>query len=280
MWLLDNITNFFKNEEEIKKEKLLKLWWNEEILKMLLKNVKEINKEIDYIMQKNYSPLFYAIINNDVKWFNFTLEEWQNIPSNIKNEIFNRENLLLHLIFILENNDKEHKQIRENQIKMIKLLIKNNKNVIKEQDVEGKNALHRATAIKWDLEITKFLIEEVKMDILQTDNYGNSLLHSIALSDNEKLKEEYEKIIEYLLKNKKIDINIKDNDGNTPLLKSLEEWHFGIATILVKKWADLNLRNNFGKWYVDIIKDYQWKMLNSHEYDYSEEKEMILKAFL
>lgn len=143
MWLLDNITKIFKNEEEIKKEQLLKLWWNEEIIKVLLKNVKEIDKEINKIIKENYSPLFYAIMNDDDKWFEFALKK---IPNDIKNKIIDKDYLFLHLIFILENNDEKHKQIREKQIKMIKLLVENNKNVIKKQDYEGGNALHYAAA--------------------------------------------------------------------------------------------------------------------------------------
>lgn len=110
------------------------------------------------------------------------------------------------------------------------------------------------------------------MNILQKNNYGNTLLHLIALNKNKGI-EEYKKIVEYLLKNKKIDINTKNNDWQTPLLKVLEKWNFNVATVLVENWADLNFENNFENNYADIVKNYQQKTFYS-------EKEMILKNFL
>ena len=43
-----------------------------------------------------------------------------------------------------------------------------------------------------------------------------------------------------------IDVNAKDNFGNTPLARALYDWHFGLARLLIEFGANVNSVNDNG----------------------------------
>ena len=46
-----------------------------------------------------------------------------------------------------------------------------------------------------------------------------------------------------LIESRRVDLNIPDNDGETPLIKAVKEGNYNIARILIENGADLNIQN-------------------------------------
>ena len=53
-------------------------------------------------------------------------------------------------------------------------------------------------------------------------------------------------VVEELLKQTGIDLNTKDNDGDTPLMIALRIQYFDIAEVLLKNGADASIKNSQG----------------------------------
>lgn len=77
-------------------------------------------------------------------------------------------------------------------------------------------------------------------------------------------------MVEYLVKSRNVDINIKDNAyGNTPLLWAVTLGSYDVTKWLIENGADLNVLNNEGKSAYDLAKKYEHleiiNLLNSYE---------------
>lgn len=96
---------------------------------------------------------------------------------------------------------------------------------------------------------------EYGADVNDKCYYGNSLLHKAVLELN--LKH-----VRILLASEKIDVNIKNSNGNTPLhtlLINYRRWDLDIISImfvlLLEKGANINIKNNSGKTVTLFLED-------------------------
>lgn len=87
----------------------------------------------------------------------------------------------------------------------------------------------------------KFLLEK-GADVNFQNKAGVSALHIIARCNTANMN----KIFNLMLKSTRLNINIKDLEGYTPLMRAIEFENIQIVKILVKSGADLNVKNNYG----------------------------------
>lgn len=87
----------------------------------------------------------------------------------------------------------------------------------------------------------KFLLEK-GADINLQNKAGASAMHIIARCNTANMN----KIFNLMLKNKNLNVNIKDLEGYTPLMRAIEFENIQIVKALVKNGADLNVKNNYG----------------------------------
>ncbi len=132
----------------------------------------------------------------------------------------------------------------------------NKKTNINERDNEWRTAFIRA-CLKWELQAARCIEREIE-DINEKDNDGNTafmwacrnwkletakwLLKEKVLAL--KLKEKYEIKLTQRLSKKKININEKDNNGNTAFIWACKNWELETAKWLCDKWVNITKKNN------------------------------------
>lgn len=102
-----------------------------------------------------------------------------------------------------------------------------------------------------EISLLKFLVETIGFDVNAKSASGKTLLSSLTVS----MKNSYE-IAEYLIQ-KGAEVNVQDNNGNTPLLTAVrmtsvirEQYRY--RKLLLKHGASVTLKNNLGIAPIDI----------------------------
>lgn len=90
--------------------------------------------------------------------------------------------------------------------------------------------------------VAKFLIEN-GANINIRNEAGVTALHIVAHKEIDNA----EKFFNLLMRSKNLDLNAKDIEGYTPLMRAIEFEKVSIVSALVKRKADLNVKNNYGK---------------------------------
>lgn len=117
----------------------------------------------------------------------------------------------------------------------VKLLVENGNCSIQAQCWSGENALMFGVD---NYEISKLLIP--LSDLSQADNYDATLLHMTCLSSTiETLK--------MILNLNVLDINSKNNNGETPLHKAIKYKDLNVVELLIRNGASLSVVDNNGR---------------------------------
>ena len=171
----------------------------------------------------------------------------------------------------------------EGHLEIVKLLIEKGADVnVKNED--GKTALTLASRYG-HLEVVKYLVEN-GADVNSKENDGDTALYYAKTEEikevlrkaeeksansgkdtlnskqlvNAVLDGNFEKV--QLLLKKGVDINSKDEDGDTALMIASSEGHLEIVKLLLlRKGADVNIKNNDGKTALDLAKTKEIKDL-------------------
>ncbi|KAL3872338.1 hypothetical protein ACJMK2_040269 [Sinanodonta woodiana] len=138
------------------------------------------------------------------------------------------------------NNDDEnilHIAAGNNNVTIVKYLIKTNPGLLQQNDKSGWNALHHA-AVGGSVPVLETLIA-AGLDITARNNDGDHVLHIAADDDNLT-------VVKYL-----IDINpglLKedDKDGSTSLSSAVSKWSVHMIDTLIAATLDITARNNTG----------------------------------
>ncbi|MCL5437047.1 MAG: ankyrin repeat domain-containing protein [Candidatus Dependentiae bacterium] len=155
---------------------------------------------------------------------------------------------------------------------------------VKKLDIEAKDSikqppLHNA-AVRGHFEVVKFLIEK-GANINAQDREGDGVLHNAACGNDPEL-------IAYLVKDKKLDVNVRDfkektplhyaaalgklkaieaflangaelearmEGGSTPLLRAVFRRQREVVKLLLKHGADINAKDNRGRGFLHIAVD-------------------------
>ena len=135
-------------------------------------------------------------------------------------------------------------------LEMVKLLVENGADVNSKEN-DGDTALYYAK--------TEEIKEVLRKAEEKSANSGKDTLNSKQLV-NAVLDGNFEKV--QLLLKKGVDINSKDEDGDTALMIASSEGHLEIVKLLLlRKGADVNIKNNDGKTALDLAKTKEIKDL-------------------
>ncbi len=183
---------------------------------------------------------------NEVKSQNYiimTEEQIKNIP-------FSNE-LLEYLQSYKENNSNKYKFPKDD--KNIKEMFKKISKYLENNDI---TLLHYAL-IERNSELFKYLIKECEINNINVKDKNNrTLLHyAIKEKEDEKgvktsaVKLVYEKVelVRYLVEDLKLNLNLQDKDGNTPIFYIMGEENVGLAIYLIEHGANIKaIQNNNG----------------------------------
>ena len=127
-------------------------------------------------------------------------------------------------------------------IALKKALLKSNYSIGEINTICKNNESLFLIAVNNDNYLTaKFLLEK-GADVNLQNKAGVSALHIISRCNTANMN----KIFNLMLKNTRLNINIKDLEGYTPLMRAIEFENIQIVKTLVKNGADLNVKNNYG----------------------------------
>lgn len=111
------------------------------------------------------------------------------------------------------------------------------------RDKQGKSALQEASAILFDINISRFLIKH-GANVNQKSKEGVPLITEILL--NQKYNDRKEQML-ILFMASGADINATDNNGNTPLIAVTASMPIEILNLVMKFNPDVNVLNNSGE---------------------------------
>ncbi len=253
--IIDKIFYSIKNDDITSFKKLLNKY-STEIYKIKNKNnqniihliclnnsvniLKEIINKIDkkYLIEYdsfgNY-PLKYAIIKNNIEIVNILI-------SRVDKE--QRDNFLGFTPFLVA--------AFSNKLEILKILYENGCNINAKDIKFNNNALFWA-ARKYNLDILKYLINDLKMDYTQKDDEGNTIFYEACSSFiNDQLK--CNSTLEYLYSLDNNFINIPNNDGIYPILIATFNYNiFPLIFIINKNKESIFIKDNQGYNIIDYL---------------------------
>ncbi|MCX7871063.1 MAG: ankyrin repeat domain-containing protein [bacterium] len=196
-------------------------------INILREIIDKIDKKylIEYDSFGNY-PLKYAIIKNNIEIVNLLI-------SKVDRE--QRDKFLGFTPFLVA--------AFSNKLEILKILYKNGCDINSKDLRFNNNALFWAVR-KYNLDIIKYLIDDLKMDYKQRDNEGNTIFYEACSSFiNDQLK--CNSTLEYLYSLDNNFINIPNNDGVYPILIATFNYNiFPLIFIINKSKETVFIKDN------------------------------------
>ena len=133
-------------------------------------------------------------------------------------------------------------ETKGNNIDYLKALVVKGAN-INIKDSLGRPLIHKAIA---NLDFLKLLLLQDKIDINALDeNLSRTVLH-LAIEQNNF------SVVAMLVKDERINLNIKDSDGDTPLTLSVKKANLSMTNLLIDRGADPNIQDANGNTPISI----------------------------
>jgi len=122
----------------------------------------------------------------------------------------------------------------DGNLELCKKRLANSWTKINAQDAHGKTAMHEAC--RWGhLEVVKYLVSK-NADPKLTTKEGTTVLHLAALNGHDLL-------VEYLVKELKLNINAQDKFGDSPLMTASGSGKISTVRLLIDLGADITIKN-------------------------------------
>ena len=193
---------------------------NKALVEQLIAAGADLNKGGDF----GRTPLHYATDSGNERVIKYLIDAGSDV------NMLNNSNQSPLIIAI---------EADEVNIDLIKLLIDTGAN-INFKDSQGDSPLILAGGQE-DLELMRVLLNTPNINVNIVDRYGRTALHQAIISSNIEM---CRLLIEY-----GADVNIQDNNGDTPLLKAFKvnEFNLEIVRLLVDRGAYININDNNNK---------------------------------
>jgi ankyrin repeat protein len=168
----------------------------------------------------------------------------------------------------INNNDNSplHLAVALGYIDIVKILLGKHAKV-NEKNGAGRTPLDIAFAQNpLSVEVIQLLVSELSKDqINEKGNHGNMFLHRAV---NGSVHEASKILATILLKHPDIDVNVLDNNNNTPLHLAVKWRYVDIVKILLDKHAKLDMKNDSGKTPLELAEGKKFqeiiKLLKDH----------------
>jgi len=102
-----------------------------------------------------------------------------------------------------------------------------------------ENILHTSSTFGY-LQIIQYLVENTNINVNQKDNFGNTALFSLLVSERINYEHKFE-LLKYFIQIKNIDINIQNSFNTTVLLAAIYSGYLDIAEFLIKNSKNINV---------------------------------------
>ncbi len=209
---------------------------NIEAFKILIKNGYDVN-DTSYL---SFQPLQIVLYKESIEYLKVLVENNFNFKKYEQDTGFSILNQFIRVW-------------KDDSVKTaIDLLVQAGED-IQQKLKQGGNLLFLA-AIDNNLFALKYLVEKYKLDINQKDNFGYTILYMITNKKEEYLETfansrhsttSVLKMMELLIQ-LGADVNIQDNDGNTPLFLAVFKLNPDKVKLLCENGADSSIKNNAG----------------------------------
>ena len=111
---------------------------------------------------------------------------------------------------------------------------------------KGPSPLHVA-ASRGCPEVVKYLVKTLGASPEEVDREGNNLLHAAVAGCSSSNEEKALEVVRYLVEAKKLDVNARNDRGETPLHLATKNNCVTVAKYLIEAGADVNVRDRDGK---------------------------------
>ena len=223
----------FKND---KKEYFFQLLTEEKIEECINLFSNPLNKCWEFIDDNGFTALHRSTYLNNLKLTEIIIKKTRE---NIESNKFN--------LFINKQSNKGftalHYSSYKGNMKIILLLLKNNADY-NIRNKSGLNIIHISSQTNKSTPIYYFN-QTYNMNLMDKDKNGNTPLHWACFFKSDK-------VINFLLCYNYIDVNIKNNDGLTPLHLCVSTNNIrGIKKLLIRG-GDINIKDNKGENVIDL----------------------------
>ncbi len=144
---------------------------------------------------------------------------------------------------VIDPNSPMCKYAVKNDIAAIKRMLLRSKNIKADVNTICKhNESLFLIAVKNDNYLVAEFLFRKGANVNIQNEAGVSALHIIA----QKKSENADRIFNFLIKSKRLNVNLKDIEGYTPLMRAVEFEKIPMISALVEANSDLNVKNNYG----------------------------------
>jgi len=202
------------------------------IMQLLLDNDADVN----FVNQSGFTALVYSMETNNLPLVKLLVEHGANINEIIENE-YGQEITILNLAIIIGD------------MEIIHYLMENNAEISFENDYSYYDLIsdiHHNGKIELFKDLANYNLNQFSSQLFLTIIYGNIQWNKLEL-----LK---------ILVDLQFDMNVKDVNGNTPLVYAIKVSDGPIANFLIDHGASLNETNNYG----DSIYDLSYRSSDSY----------------
>lgn len=243
-----NKDKFIKSEAE-KQREVITAVQKEDLGK--LKEYIDKNYSLTFLSKEGFTPLELALNERSIATAKLLLENGADINKKSTTSLY------VQILSMLDNyqqigKNPDYQKMMDNHIELLKIAHNKNLSNIQATDTYGNTALHSA-AISGHPQIIKYVIQLGAKPTVTNKEYETPLMLAVKEGQIQAVQ------VLYPYYDKKLDI---DKEGNTLLYSAAMNGREDILQLLLKKSkGEINSKNNEGKTAVIIAAEYGYSMI-------------------